>query len=79
MSQDFDVLHNKVMSVDFFFACSDPTNEDGPEVASLFGECIFSTYTEADLELTMEIQAAAETASYPARSVQASAPSCFNY
>ncbi|DBA88459.1 TPA: hypothetical protein ACH3X2_004945 [Trebouxia sp. C0005] len=48
--------------------CSDPTNEDGPEVSSLYGECIFSTYTGADMALTMEVQAAAEAASFPARS-----------
>ena len=48
--------------------CSDPTNEDGPEVSSLYGECIFSTYTEADMDLTLEVQAAAEAADFPARS-----------
>ena len=47
--------------------CSDPTNEDGPEVSSLYGQCIFSTYTGADMALTMEVQAAAEAASFPAR------------
>ncbi len=47
--------------------CSDPTNEDGPEVSSLYGQCIFSSYTGADMALTMEVQAAAEAASFPAR------------
>jgi len=47
--------------------CSDPTNDDGPEVSSLYGQCIFSSYTGADMALTMEVQAAAEAASFPAR------------
>ena len=46
---------------------SDPTNTDGPEVSSLYGECIFSSYTDADMDLTLEVQAAAEAAAYPDR------------
>ena len=48
-------------------ACSDPTSTDGPEFAALFGECIFSMYTDADMDLTMEMQAAAAAADFPAR------------
>jgi len=36
-------------------------------VSSLYGQCIFSSYTGADMALTMEVQAAAEAASFPAR------------
>ena len=56
------------MTATLVIDCSDPTNTDGPEIASLYGECIFSAYTEADLDLTMEVQAAAEAAIFPARS-----------
>lgn len=50
-----------------FAECSDPTNTDGLEVASLFGDCTFSAYTQADMDLTMEVQAAAAAAKFPAR------------
>ena len=47
--------------------CSDPTSTNGPEFAALFGECIFSMYTDADMDLTREMQAAAAAANFPAR------------
>lgn len=52
---------------DLLDACSDPASTNGPEFAALFGECIFSMYTHADMDLTMEMQAAAAAANFPAR------------
>ena len=62
-------IHNMLFScyTDMLSACSDPTSTNGPEFAALFGECVFSMYTDADMDLTREMQAAAAAAKFPAR------------
>lgn len=55
------------MNFDMCWCCSYPTQTYGPEYAFLYGECIFSSYTAADLDLADELQAAAEAAAFPAR------------
>lgn len=44
-----------------------PTAEVELTAESLFGQCTFATFTQGSMDLTMEVQAAAMQASYPAR------------